>query len=169
MNSKSVVAGHDRLSHTSHVVSAVRERQGTATVLLRSYARTLMQPPPKRDSSAPFLARFGKLPRYIHDHSQCVPIRAACVPRRAVAYAASGEGVCAAPAVRRVARARFARPRIPGDGTAELVDEAWDDTIWRTWSRRSKAAGRHTQGCGIVAHLAGAQGLREGSRKWSPL
>ena len=111
--------------------------------------------------------------RYIHDHTQMrVPIRRR-VSRRAVVRTPRRERprACAAPAVRRVARARFARPRIPGDGTAELVHKAWDDAIWRTWSRRSKAAVRHTGlwDCGSSCGCTGFARVHEGSRKWRPL
>ena len=58
--------------------------------------------------------------------------------------------VATTPAVRRVASASFARLRVLGEGTAELVHEAWDDAIWRTRSPQ-RAAGRQgwarTRGC----------------------
>eukprot|EP00964_Phaeocystis_antarctica_P138322 scaffold103006_cov66-Phaeocystis_antarctica.AAC.5 len=54
--------------------------------------------------------------------------------------------VGATPAVGRVARTRFARLRVLGEGAAELIHEAWDDAIWRTRAAGPRV-GRAGQGC----------------------
>ncbi len=134
--------------------SAVQQTQGTVdiylpiyqgTVLL--YSLTLMLPPPKRFSRAPFLARFWKLHTIVQRRACTggVYLQAWCHMHMHMHMRAVGR-VGATPAVGRVARARFARLRVLGEGAAELIHEAWDDAIWRTRAAGPRV-GRAGQGC----------------------
>ena len=129
---------HHALRLARHIVPRCYRHKGR----LLLYTLTMMLPPPKRFTRAPFLARFRKLHMKIKMRAN----RAACTLRRGATYAVDREGWAATtPAIRRVARARFARLRVLGEGTAKLVHKAWDDAIWRT---RRSPQGRGSAGLG---------------------